>query len=586
MSICINSRCPKPENSGTLLFCQGCGSELLLVGRYRVTQQLGGGGFGKTFEVSNRDGRPKVLKVLINNHPKYVELFQREAQVLSHLNHPGIPQVEPDAYFTFFPRDSTEPLHCLVMEKIEGLDLSEYLQHKGSPIDQKLAIQWLTQLANILQEVHSQNFFHRDIKPQNIMLRSSGHLVLIDFGTARAVTGTFIAKQALGQVTGVVSAGYTPPEQFNGQAVPQSDFFALGRTFVYLLTGKDPSELYDPHTDELHWHNAAVGVSPVFADFLDQMMARLPSQRPQTAETVAQRLAEINSTLYPSKVHPQPTQPVTNPVIAPTQPVSTPQPTPLANKPGVAPTQPVSPPQTPLYSPPPTVPPQYRQETPVQPEPLQSHQVPTQARRVPSTRSFWLQWVLATAVSGAMGWAVSYSVFFSSDFEDSVLNIVVTTLVGTSVGIAQWFVLRRQVPQTGLWVLATAVGEAVGLALSVSLFQSLYETMPMPLVESFYGAVIGVLVGIGQWLVLRRQIAQTGWWVLATTLGKTVGGIIGWGIINPLFFPGEEIPQIGLLILGIAIARGVTETVSAAITGGVMVWLLRRSVAKQSNHYY
>jgi serine/threonine protein kinase len=297
MSLCINPRCPNPQNRDTQLFCQSCSSELLLEGRYRVSGKLGSGGFGKTYEVSDRDGTLKVLKVLINNDSKYVELFQREAQVLSRLNHQGIPKAEPDSYFLFFHCNSQEPLHCLVMEKIEGLNLQQYVEKRSSPIEQKYAIQWLNQLITILQEVHSQNFFHRDIKPSNIMLKVDGQLVLIDFGTAREITESFVVKQASGQVTGVISAGYTPPEQFNGQAVPQSDFFALGRTFVYLLTGKDPSNFYNPLTDELLWRDAAPNVSPQLADFLDHLMARLPSQRPQTAEVILQHLAEISRSL-------------------------------------------------------------------------------------------------------------------------------------------------------------------------------------------------------------------------------------------------------------------------------------------------
>ncbi|WP_017717470.1 serine/threonine-protein kinase [Kamptonema formosum] len=327
MSHCINPKFPNPQNRDTQMFCSSCGSELLLEARYRVMRLLGQGGCGKTFEVSDRDGTPKVLKILINNHPKYLELFQREALVLSQLNHPGIPRVEPDAYFTFSPKNSTEPLHCLVMEKIEGLDLSEYQQLRPNrPISQKVAIEWLTQLAAVLQEVHSQNFFHRDIKPSNIMLRADGNLVLIDFGTVRAVTGTYVAKQAAGQVTGVVSAGYTPPEQINGQAVPQSDFFALGRTFVYLLTGKEPGEFYDATTDELRWRNSAAGISPVFADLIDSLMVRLASQRPQTAKEILQKLAEINRALYPPKppvpVSPSPNSaPANAPALLPLRPL-------------------------------------------------------------------------------------------------------------------------------------------------------------------------------------------------------------------------------------------------------------------------
>ncbi len=298
MSLCITPLCSKPQNPDNILFCQACGSELLLEGRYRVMHILGEGGFGKTYEVSEaRNNIPKVLKVLINNQQKAVELFQREAEVLSFLNHPGIPKVETNAYFVYFPRNSTEPLHCLVMEKIEGLDLQEYIRQRDyRPIDQKLAVQWLSELVSILQQVHSQNFFHRDIKPSNIMLRATGGLALIDFGTVRQVSGTYMAKQPQGQVTGIISVGYTPQEQLNGQAIPQSDFFALGRTFVYLLTGKEPNDsaIYDSYTDEVRWRNYASHISPPLADLIDQMMARFAVHRPVNTQEILQRLSVID----------------------------------------------------------------------------------------------------------------------------------------------------------------------------------------------------------------------------------------------------------------------------------------------------
>jgi serine/threonine protein kinase len=130
MSLCINPQCQKPDNSDTLLRCHSCGSELLLEGRYRVLCLLGEGGFAKTYEVRDRTSIPKVLKVLSKNQPKPVEQFQREAQVLTRLNHPGIPQGEE--YFTFFPQNSQEPIHCLVMEKIEGENLYDWLKIEAS----------------------------------------------------------------------------------------------------------------------------------------------------------------------------------------------------------------------------------------------------------------------------------------------------------------------------------------------------------------------------------------------------------------------------------------------------------------------
>ncbi|WP_107670797.1 serine/threonine-protein kinase [Cyanothece sp. BG0011] len=308
MSLCINPQCSNPDNRDTSLFCQSCGSELLLDGRYRVIKELGGGGFGKTYEVQDSnpqhsDGNQsthKVLKVLLHNHPKYLELFEREVSVLSRLNHPGIPQVEPDAHFTFYLNNSNTPLYCLVMEKIEGLNLNQYITQRGKCISQKIAIQWLMQLLRILEEIHHHNFFHRDIKPSNIMLRSTGQLVLIDFGTAREVTDTYLSKQSTGEVTGLFSAGYSPIEQLNGQAVPQSDFFALGRTIVYLLTGKHPSELYDSHVDQLNWRERVPELSAEFADVVDQIMARLPNQRPESAQVVLNQLEAVYHNLYGS----------------------------------------------------------------------------------------------------------------------------------------------------------------------------------------------------------------------------------------------------------------------------------------------
>ncbi|MGB8701547.1 MAG: serine/threonine-protein kinase [Thermosynechococcaceae cyanobacterium] len=307
MSLCINPNCNGPPNSDEELFCRTCGAEILLEGRYRVLRLLGEGGCGRTYEVSDLNGIAKVLKVLTRNEPKYVELFNREAQVLSQLHHPGIPAVEPNAYFKVHLPKATESLYCLVMEKITGLDLRKYLQQRGSPIDQVLAVQWLIQLAQILQAVHGQQILHRDIKPSNIMLKSDGHLALIDFGTVRTITNVF-ADNPETQATRIVSALYTPNEQMKGKPVPQSDFFALGRTFVYLLTGRDLSDLYDPDSDTLNWRTAVPTLSVKFGDFLDQMMAPLAAQRHANAEIILLQLTNIQRDFLASSAVLTPTQ--------------------------------------------------------------------------------------------------------------------------------------------------------------------------------------------------------------------------------------------------------------------------------------
>ncbi|TAG62111.1 MAG: serine/threonine protein kinase [Oscillatoriales cyanobacterium] len=297
MSYCLNPKCPNPSdpaNSGKSA-CIHCGSELLLQGRYRLVAPLGGGGFGRTFEVDDNGAR-RVLKVLLKEHPKAVELFKQEADVLVRLRHPGIPKVDRDGYFTFSPAHSTESFHCLVMEKIAGANLQDWLKHRGRPISQEQALNWLKQLSEILDQVHRLNYFHRDIKPHNIMCKPNGQLVLIDFGTAREVSATYFAKVGQGQnVTGIVSPGYTPPEQTNGKAVPQSDFFALGRTFVYLLTGKPPTAFPEnPRTGRLMWRKGAPQVSDPLANVIDYLMAPFPGNRPQSPQMVLQCLEEIN----------------------------------------------------------------------------------------------------------------------------------------------------------------------------------------------------------------------------------------------------------------------------------------------------
>ncbi|MBW4547911.1 MAG: serine/threonine protein kinase [Symplocastrum torsivum CPER-KK1] len=305
MSYCISPKCPKPadpQNAHNLV-CRHCGSQLLLQGRYRVKQLLGEGRFGKTYEVDDR-GTAKVLKVLLLNDPKALALLQQEARVLSQLLHPGIPKVEPDGYFTFFPKDRHQPLHCLVMEKIEGINLEEWQHQQNQALSQAQALSWLKQLVEILHQVHQQLYCHRDIKPSNIMLTRNGQLVLIDFGSAREVSHTSLVRVSSERdVISVTSPGYTPLEQANGKAVPQSDFFALGRTFVYLLTDKSPNDFpEDPRTGELLWQHRAPQVSKSVTDLIDDLMAPLPSNRPHNAQVILQRIAAIDHTWQPPHV--------------------------------------------------------------------------------------------------------------------------------------------------------------------------------------------------------------------------------------------------------------------------------------------
>lgn len=299
MSYCFNPYCSAPNNLERQDKCNSCGAGLLLHQRYRGIKLLGKSQLALTIEVTDNQGNQtpsnKVLKILLTDYPKAVELFQQEAQVLAQMNHGGIPKLSGDGYFSFQPQWQQNPVHCLVIAKIEGLDLEQWLeQGYDQPLSLQQAQDWLKQLLDIISQLHQQQYFHRDIKPSNIILQPNNKLVLIDFGAARKVTHTYLGKVGVNQgVTSIGTPGYIAPEQIDGAALPQSDFFSLGRTLVHLLTGKHPQELVkNLDTRELIWREEAPQVSVAFADLLDGMMSCLPSQRPVNVEAIIHNLAK------------------------------------------------------------------------------------------------------------------------------------------------------------------------------------------------------------------------------------------------------------------------------------------------------
>ncbi len=311
MSYCLNPQCPNPAdlmNTNGNIFCRNCGANLLLQNKYRVIKLLESGGFSRTFEVED-NGTKKVLKVLnlsvfsdSEKKTKIVNLFKREAEVLIRLNNSGIPQVEADGYFELNFPNCPEPLYCLVMEKIEGLNLQQWLKNRDNqPITPELAIAYLKQILEILEQVHAQGYFHRDIKPANIMVKPNGQLVLIDFGAVRDLAQTYVQQENENTIIGTV--GYSSPEQMKGTVVKQSDFFALGRTFVHLLTGKPPLNLpEDEKTGKLIWRNQVPLHSNSWRswldkmkwrslfDLLDEMMEPYWKNRPENTQVIFRRL--------------------------------------------------------------------------------------------------------------------------------------------------------------------------------------------------------------------------------------------------------------------------------------------------------
>lgn len=322
---CINPHCPNPIQARGNNYCQSCGTPLLLNDRYIPLRRVTSGGFAKIYIVWDLETQTeRILKVLVETSPKALELFDQEAWVLASLRHSGIPKVEAEDYFHLRKRNTNSEvghstqwfLPCLVMEKINGFTLEEILEQHPQGCPDTHVINWLSQAVEILWELHRRKIIHRDIKPSNLMLRETqtsvltpsslspthhqrkkrGQLVMIDFGGAKQI-GTYrigpretVPKRS---TTRLVSPGYTPPEQIAGGEIgPYTDFYALGRTCIHLLTGQYPAELEDPSTGKLKWRQLKP-VHPGLADLLDDMVSLDVAQRPATAAEIQVRLAKI-----------------------------------------------------------------------------------------------------------------------------------------------------------------------------------------------------------------------------------------------------------------------------------------------------
>lgn len=292
---CINPHCPRPyPQPWGNKFCNGCGATLLLHQRYLPLQKLGSGGFATIYTVWDLHRKiERVLKVLVETAPKALQLFEQEAAVLERLKHPGVPRVEKGSYFLVSLATPHERLlPCLVMEKIHGQTLQDVLERYPQGCPENLVLDWLSQAMEILRELHNCGVIHRDIKPSNLMLREgTGQLVAIDFGGAKQIGLMPVGTDAVS--TRLVSPGYSPPEQITGEGIgPQADFYALGRTLIQLLTGRDLADLQDPASGEFRWRDQVV-VSPQLANLLDDMTRIDPQYRPATVGEIQQHLQLI-----------------------------------------------------------------------------------------------------------------------------------------------------------------------------------------------------------------------------------------------------------------------------------------------------
>ena len=302
MSQCLNPDCLQ-LNSKTTIFCQKCGSKLLLTDRYRALKILGQGGFGRTFLAvdEHKPSQPYcVIKQFLpqaqgtNNQQKAEELFQQEAIQLEQLGkHQQIPEL-----FAYFIQDHRQ---YLVQEYIEGENLAQELAQSGAFSETKI-INLLGDLLPVLAFIHQKPLIHRDIKPENIIRRKSDNkFVLVDFGAAKAATRTALA------VTGTVigSAGYVAPEQALGKPTFASDLYSLGVTCIHLLTNKEPFDLFDVSEGDWVWRDyLTVKINNTLGQVLDKLLQQGTKKRFQTAQEVLEALQLTQKSISPPTPQP------------------------------------------------------------------------------------------------------------------------------------------------------------------------------------------------------------------------------------------------------------------------------------------
>ena len=209
-----------------------------LANRYLIQDILGIGGMGAVYlardlhfpnvikrvavkEMVNQVRDPSLRETIVRN-------FEREANILATLDHPSIPRI-----YDYFTQDDRS---YLILEFIDGKDLEAMLNEAQGFFPEVQVMQWAIELCDVLSYLHNHKpepIVFRDMKPSNVMINSFGHVMLIDFGIAKPF-------QSGQKGTMIGTEGYSPPEQYKGEAGPLADIYSLGATLHHLLTRHDP----------------------------------------------------------------------------------------------------------------------------------------------------------------------------------------------------------------------------------------------------------------------------------------------------------------------------------------------------------
>ena len=261
----------------------------LLNGRFYIIRELGNGGFATTYLASDKQSSKEFRCVVKQLQPRYnspsvwasaKERLATEAMVLQWLGkQPQIPE--------FIGHFEENKQFYLVLEFIEGEEF-EHEVHRQI-LGETQAIDFLVDILGILKSVHQQGIIHRDIKPSNLIRRKQdGRMILIDFGAVKEIgTMAFDTSKQRVQTQIIGTPGYMPPEQNNGKPIYSSDIYALGKTVIFGMTAKSPTEWEMTQADATTSWNKKIAVSEAFLKIVNCM----------TAESVSGRYNSVNEVL-------------------------------------------------------------------------------------------------------------------------------------------------------------------------------------------------------------------------------------------------------------------------------------------------
>ncbi len=259
----------------------------VLLDRYEIQAVIGLGGMGSVYRARDKNFkmmRLVAIKEMINKvmdnlvQKNITAIFEREANILASIRHPAIPRI-----FDFF---TINDCSYLVMDYVNGKDLDDVISKQVTFFHEKQVMEWAIQICDVLFYLHSykpEPIVFRDIKPSNIMINQDNQIILIDFGIAKIF-------QEGQKNTMIGTQGYSPPEQYRGEATPMVDIYALGATMHHLLTLKDP-RLEAPFSfDERPIKSINPAVSKDLITIIEKSLSYKPEERYQTAAEMKEAL--------------------------------------------------------------------------------------------------------------------------------------------------------------------------------------------------------------------------------------------------------------------------------------------------------